>query len=332
MPSPLHRQLGLLRRAGSFRLLFLATLGSGIGTWMATIALTVDIEARTNSTWWVSALFVVTFMPSVIVGLAAGPLVDRFSRKKLVVTADLVRLVVFATLPFVGSAAGIIALAAVTGIANSFFRPAVLAGVPNLVADDELANGTALLQATDWAAATIGPILGGVLTGASSPHLVYWINAATFAFSALLLLRIPAKLLQSEQAISRGHWRDLGEGLGVFKHSAAMVTALVAFGFAMLASGLINVSEIFLAERALHRGAFGYGLLWAASGLGLVIGSLYSGSAARESGRHGDLSARLPAVGGRHPRGRDRAERLGRRRGLGTRGLRQRTCVPDAPF
>jgi hypothetical protein len=64
----------LLRRAGSFRLLFLATLGSGIGTWMATIALTVDIEARTNSPWWVSALFIVTFMPSVVVGLAAGPL------------------------------------------------------------------------------------------------------------------------------------------------------------------------------------------------------------------------------------------------------------------
>jgi len=268
----------LLRRAGSFRLLFLATLGSGIGTWMATIALTVDIEARTNSPWWVSALFIVTFMPSVVVGLAAGPLVDRLSRKRLVITADLVRLVVFCALPFVGSAAAIIALTAVVGIANSFFRPAVLAGVPNLVSDADLAHGTSLLQATDWAAATLGPILGGVLTGASSPHVVYWINAATFAFSALLLFRIPARLLQSEQAISRGHWRDLGEGLAVFRHSAAMVTVVVAFGFAMLASGLINVSEIFLAERAFHRGAFGYGLLWAASGLGLVVGSLASGS------------------------------------------------------
>ena len=52
--------------------LFLATLGSGIGTWMATIALTVDIEQRTDSTWWVSARFVVTFLPSVVVGLVAG--------------------------------------------------------------------------------------------------------------------------------------------------------------------------------------------------------------------------------------------------------------------
>ena len=241
---------------------------------MATIALTADVTARTNSPWWVSALFIVTFLPSVIVGLAAGPLIDRLSRKRLLVASDLVRLGVFAALPFVNTPLAIIALAAVAGIANSFFRPAVLAGLPNLVDDLDLAYTTSLLQATDWVAATIGPILGGALTAASGPDVVYWINAATFAFSALLVLRIPARLLQSEQAITRGHWRDLVDGLREFRRSAAMFTALFAFGFAMLASGLINVSEIFLAERALHRGAFGYGLLWTASGLGLVIGSV----------------------------------------------------------
>jgi MFS family permease len=226
----------------------------------------------------VSALFIVTFLPSVIVGLVAGPLVDRLSRKKLIVAADVVRIGVFVALPFVGSSLAIIALAAIAGIANSFFRPAVLAGVPNLIPEEELANGTSLLQATDWAAATLGPILGGVIVSVSGPDLVYWLNAATFLLSVLLLLRIPARLLQSEQAITRGHWRDLADGLGAFRRSAAMLTVIVAFGFAMLATGLINVSEIFLAERALHRGAFGYGLLWTATGLGLVVGSLISGA------------------------------------------------------
>jgi MFS family permease len=267
----------MLRRAASFRLLFLATLGSGLGTWMATIALTADVTARTNSPWWVSALFLVTFLPSVVVGLVAGPLLDRLSRKRLIIASDLVRLVVFAALPFVGSATAIIVLAAAAGVANSFFRPAVLAGVPNLVAEDELAHSTSLLQATDWAAATLGPVLGGVIVSASSPDIVYWLNAVTFLFSALLIVRIPARLLQSEQAITRGHWRDLIEGMSAFRRSAALVTVLFSFGFAMLATGLINVSEIFLAERALHRGPFGYGLLWTATGLGLVIGSLLAG-------------------------------------------------------
>ena len=268
----------MLRTAHSFRLLFLATLGSGVGTWMATIALTADVTDRTHSPWWVSALFIVTFVPAVIVGLVAGPLVDRLSRKKLIVAADIARIGVFVALPFVGSALAIVALAAVAGVANSFFRPAVLAGVPNLIPEEDLAHGTSLLQATDWAAATLGPILGGVIVSASGPDLVYWINAVTFLISVLLLLRIPARLLQSEQAITRGHWRDLADGFGAFRRSAAMLTVLVAFGFAMLATGLINVSEIFLAERALHRGAFGYGLLWTATGVGLVVGSLVSGA------------------------------------------------------
>ena len=48
---------------------------------MATIALAQDVKNRTGSTWWVSAVFIATFLPSVVVGLSAGPLIDRLSRK-----------------------------------------------------------------------------------------------------------------------------------------------------------------------------------------------------------------------------------------------------------
>jgi MFS transporter, DHA3 family, macrolide efflux protein len=260
-----------------YRLLFVATLGSGLGTWMATIALTRDVQVRTQSTWWVSALFIVTFLPTVVVGLAIGPLIDRLSRKMLIVTSDLVRLAVFALLPFAEHAPVMIALAAVAGIANSFFRPAVLAGVPNLVEAQDLDAGTSLLQGTDWVAAALGPVLGGALYSVSGPHLVYWINAATFLFSAVLLLRIPARLLQSEQGITRGHWRDLRDGLAAYRESRALRVALYGFGLTMIATGLVNVSEIFLATRSLHSGVFGYALLWTGSGIGLVAGSIATG-------------------------------------------------------
>ena len=275
--ASLGRRLPALRY-DNFRLLFFATLGSGVGTWMATIALTVDIFDRTDSTWWVAALFIVTFLPSVIVGLVAGPLVDLLSRKRLVVAADLVRLAVFCVLPFVGTPLAIIVLAGVAGTANSFFRPAVLAGVPNLVAEADLAGATSLLQATDWLATAIGPILGGAIVGWSSPDVVYWINAGTFLLSALLLVRIPARFLQSEQGITRGRLHDLRDGFALFKQSRALVIVLVAFGLTMLASGLVNVSEIFLAKRSLGSDDFGYGLLWTASGIGLVAGSLITGA------------------------------------------------------
>lgn len=258
--------------------MWFATLGSGVGTWMATIALAQDVKNRTDSTWWVAGMWIAVFVPSVVVGLTAGPLIDRLSRKRLLIGADLARMGVFVTLPFVTNSAAIIVLAGVAGVGNSFFRPAVLAGVPNLVADEDLANGTALLQATDWAAATAGPLIGGILTSASGPHLVYWINAATFLFSAVMVFQIPAMFLHSKQAISRGHWRDIADGLGAFRRSPPMRTVLFALGIAQLAIGLVNTSEIFLVEHALHRGPFGWGLFWSASGLGLVIGSLAVGA------------------------------------------------------
>src|SRR5262249_16000044 len=180
--------------------------------------------------------------------------------------------------PFATSTLEIIALAAVAGIANSVFRPAVLAGLPNLVRDEDLGYATSLLQATEWAATAFGPAVAGTLISLSSTDIVYWINARPFPLSAALVLRIPSRLFQSEQAITRGHWRDVAEGLRAFRRPSATFVALFAFGFAMLATGLINISEIFLAKHVLHSGTFGFGLLWSATGVGLVIGSLTSGS------------------------------------------------------
>ena len=104
----LSRQLALLRNPASFGLLSLATLASGLGTWVAFVALTVDVYDRTGSATWVSALFIADFLPAIVIGIAAGSLVDRVPRRRLMIASDLVRVVVFAALPFAGSAAMIV--------------------------------------------------------------------------------------------------------------------------------------------------------------------------------------------------------------------------------
>ena len=78
------RFLRLLERPG-FRLLFLSTFASSFGTLLAAVALAVDVKDRTNSGLWISALMVVEFLPTIIVGLVFGPLLDRFSRRGLMV-------------------------------------------------------------------------------------------------------------------------------------------------------------------------------------------------------------------------------------------------------
>src|ERR687896_195008 len=98
------RRLDLIRRAPDYRRLFFATLTSGAGTYLAAIALTVDVFDRTDSGKWVSALLIAEFLPMILVGLLLGPLVDRLSRRRLMIASDLVRLAVFGVLPFAGNA------------------------------------------------------------------------------------------------------------------------------------------------------------------------------------------------------------------------------------
>lgn len=278
------RQAGLLRDSTGFRLLFVATLGSGVGTWIAVVALTVDVFDRTHSGAWVSALLIADFLPAIAIGLLLGPLVDRLSRQRLMVGADLARLAVFCALPFVDSAAGIVGLAAAAGFATGFFRPAVRAALPNLVDDADLPRANSLVQSAESTTNAAGPLLGGVLVAASGPHAAYWLNAATFAISAALVVRIAPGRLQSRREPSRGHWLDLREGFETVLRTRALLTVFVTWTLVTLAVAGLNVAEVVIAKVSFNAGTFGFGLLSSGFGVGLAIGSLWSGSVLERRG------------------------------------------------
>jgi len=255
-------------------LLFLSAFASSFGTLLAAVALAIDVKDRTDSGLWVGALMVVEFLPAILIGLLVGPLFDRLSRRGLMVAADLARAAVFCALPFVSGPAAIVGLAAVAGLATGFFRPAAVAGIPNLVSEDDLPAANALIQVVENVSWTVGPIVGGVLTAAAGPHASYWVNAGSFLLSAALILRIPQQLLQSVTALTRGHWRDLADGFAVVRRSRMLMTIVVAWSVASIGIGLANVAEVFLAKDSFNAGDFGYGLLFGAIGAGLVVGSL----------------------------------------------------------
>lgn len=271
-----RRQLELLARAREFRALALATLASGLGTWLAVIALTVDVFDRTRSPTWVSALLIADFLPAVVIGLTAGPLVDRLSRRWLMLASDLGRLGVFCALPFTSSPGEIVGLAAVAGIANGLFRPAMQAGLPNLVDEADLAQANSLIRLVETVTMTVGTLVGGVAAAASGPHLAYWLNAASFAISFVLIAGIPASRLQAAPSASRGHLRDLAEGFGLIRSSRALLTVFVVWNLVLLPSGAANVAEIALAKISFHSGSLGFGLLWAATGIGQAVGSMFA--------------------------------------------------------
>jgi MFS family permease len=274
----LRRQLGVIGRSGGFRLLFLGTLGSTLGTLLATIALVVDVKDRTESGPWVGLLLVAEFLPSVIVGLFFSPLLDRLSRRWTMIVADLARVAVFCALPFAGSAGAIVALAGIAGLATGFFRPASYAGLPNLVSEEDLGAANAVLQTAENVSWTMGPVLGGILVAAAGPHPAYWLNAVSFVLSAALVAGIPARLLQVARAESRGHLRDLRDGLSFVLNSRPLRAVLVVWTVALFAFAAINTTEVFLAKDSLDAGDFGYGLIFGSIGLGLAIGSFGVGA------------------------------------------------------
>jgi MFS family permease len=174
----------------------------------------------------------------------------------------------------VSTPAAIVGLAAVAGVATGFFRPAVYAGVPNLVTDDEdLTEANSLLTGVENLAWVVGPVVAGALVASFGADPAYWINAATFAFSALLVVRIPARRLQSEESLSRGHWRDVREGISLVLRAPQLRTVLFVWNVVIVGNAAVNVAEVVFAQESLGAGSTGFGVLVASSGVGLTLGS-----------------------------------------------------------
>lgn len=270
--------ISLVRERRDFRLLFFATLGSSLGTWLAFIALVVDVYDRTGSATWVGALLLAEFVPIVVLGVFAAPFVDRLPRRSILIASDLARAAIFLVLPLAGSASQIIVLALLAGVATSFFRPAAYAGLPNLVSEAELPRANGLIQSAENLTIALGPLAGGVLVAVGGSDPAYLVNGASFALSALLILRIRGTL-ETERGPSLGHWRDLREGLSLVRRSKSLLAVLIVWsGIVTAANAGVNVAEVVLAKEVFAAGDFGFGLLAASAGLGLVIGSLTSGA------------------------------------------------------
>lgn len=290
-------RLSLLRRSPSFGLLLLATAGSSFGTYLAAVALTLHVEELTGSPVWVAALLIADFLPIVLIGLVLGPLVDRLSRRWLMIVSDLARFGVFAALPFTDSPEVIVALAGVSGVATGFFRPAAFAGLPNLVADDELTNANSLLQTVETLAWMIGPLVGTLMFTLWGPDVPYAVNALTFLVSVGLVAAISEQKLRSQESVTRGHWRDVADGLRLVVTSVPLRTVLIVWNVVLIASAAINVAEVFFAKHTLDAGDVGFGAIVAASGVGLALGSYLAAPALGQVGLRRHYAGSIALMG-----------------------------------
>jgi len=125
------------------------------------------------------------------------------------------------------------------------------------------------------------------------------VNAVTFLVSAGLVARIPDRRLRSEDSLTRGHWRDVADGVRLVLTARPLRTVLVVWNIALIGSAFVNVAEVVFAKKTLDAGNIGFGVLVAASGVGLVFGSFLSAPALGRVGlrRHYVGSIALMGVG-----------------------------------
>jgi MFS family permease len=111
------------------------------------------------------------------------------------------------------------------------------------------------------------------MVAAWGPDVPYAVNAVTFLVSAVLVACIYESKLRSEESLTRGHWRDVADGLRLVFTSAPLRTVLIVWNVVLIGSAALNVAEVFFAQDVLDAGDIGFGVIVAASGVGLALGA-----------------------------------------------------------
>lgn len=274
--------LALLKTPGGVRTFLAASFQSSIGNAIGYIALLLVAYDLTRSAWAVSAVLLAEFLPAIALGPLFGSLADRLPRRRLVVTADLLRCAAFVALAFAGSLAAVVALALVAGVGAALYQPAAKSALPGL-AGEHAERAMGALVASWSAAGMIGPGIGAALLVVVSPADLLLVNAATFLVSAVVLGRLPINGVAAEtgedaagedEAEPAGH--GVRAGLRTVRSAPGLAVVVGAGAATTLAFSLMNVAEPLLARQELHASAAGFALLVTVFGIGSTAGALRS--------------------------------------------------------
>jgi MFS family permease len=296
--------LGLLA-ARDFRLLWTGETTSSLGSSISVVALPlVALSALHASALEVSALTAAAWLPWLIAGLPAGAWVDRLPRRRVMLTADLVSLAAFASVPAAAALgwltiAQLLIVALIAGTATVFFATAYRAFLPALLTAADLPEGNAKLQGSEQVTHVIGPGAAGLIAQAASAVGGVIADAASFAVSAACLARI--RVSEPRPAAPRRRLRrEIAEGLALVARDPLLrVNAVFGCLTNLVLTGYQSVLVFFLVK-VIGLSAGVTGLMLSLTSLGGVLGAL---AARRVAARIGTARAVLLGKAGLAPAG-----------------------------
>jgi MFS family permease len=271
--------LGAVLSSPPLRRLQLAWAGSILGGWAYLVALGVYAYDQGGATA-VGVVGLIRLVPAALAAPFTASLVDRFSRVAVMVTSDLARcalmLVAAGVIAANGPSAVVYATVAVSQIVGTVFRPAQAALLPGLVrTPSELTAANVASSTIESIGTFLGPALGGLLLAVSSPQVVFAANAATFLWSAALVVALrrreePHEPTAAADATERE--RAVLAGIVTIAREPTLRTLVGLYAAQTLVAGALNVLVVVTAFELLDLQAAGVGLLYAAIGVGGLIG------------------------------------------------------------
>jgi len=275
-----------------FRLLFSGETISLLGDQFHFVALAWLVLQLTGSGLAVGTVLMVAGIPRAVFILVGGAFADRASPRSVMLISNAVRgtfVGVLAILVLSGSAElwQLYVLAAVFGIVDAFFWPALSTIVPMLVPEDHLPAANALMQGSQQLTGLIGPALAGLLVAAVGTGLAFGIDAASFivAAGALVLIRGGRRHAPAEASREAPRANVLGtirSGVAFAWRDPAIRSLLLlsaALNFAI--NGPVSVGLAWLAHNRFEGGAAAFGIMLSAFGAGALVGAVVAGSLGR---------------------------------------------------
>jgi predicted MFS family arabinose efflux permease len=286
--AALGRRVGASARAFAeafvnpdIRRLQLAWGGSLIGTWSYAIALFV-YAFEIGGAAAVGLVAIVRWIPAAFASPFTGLLGDRYSRVKVMIGADLIRVGAMvgsaAAIFFDGPPALVFGLAALTSVTATAFGPAKRAILPSLArTPDELTAANVASSTMSSVAVLAGPAVGGLVLAATSAEVVFLVNAAALLWSAVLIMRLKGgreKPPREHGSGVRAVVHELAEGFSAAFRDPALRLIILLNGVQTFAFGALLVFVVVLALELLELGDAGVGFLNSALGVGGLLGSV----------------------------------------------------------
>ena len=278
----------MLRENADLRRVFVAQVISYLGDWFSFVALVGLVKDLTDSNLLVGLVMVSFSLPSFFVSPLAGPMVDRYDRKRILVVVSLLQAVSALGLLFVGGGTvwlAFVAQSSVSGLA-AIIGPASGAAVPNLARDaDELAKANTLLGSTWGMMLAIGAASGGLFAAVFGRDAAFVANAVSFVVVALVFSRIEAPM-QAPRDPSRVRARlrpvaDMREAWGHARRDPVLLALILSKMTFAVGTGIVSQLAV-LASDVYGGGDGARGVLIGARGAGVGLGPLiamkYTGS------------------------------------------------------